>query len=216
MAGLRFSYLSVTGQFSKAMQEVQKPIAEAGTAALRQVGEIGKKDGRASIAAAGFSKRWQNATRFETYPRKKASLGAATLLFNAVPYAEVFELGATIRGKPRLWVPLSSTPRLSGNKKLSPQTFQSAYGKLFAFRAGSKTLLGAAISVTEAAARRGPPYKVTKAGLKRGAAGEGIIRTVPVFVGVDSVQIGKRFDLLRAFGDAADQLPALYLQNLKV
>ena len=216
MAGLRFSYFSVLGQFSKAMDEIQEPIKEAGTAAIRQVGEIGKLKGRASIASAGFSKRWQNATRANTYPKNRASLGAATQLYHAVPYAEVFELGATIRGKPKLWIPLSSTPKVSANKKLSPKSFQSAFGPLFALKAGSKTLLAAKLSVTAAAAKRGPPYKVTKSALKRGAIGEGIVRSVPVFVGVDSVSIAKRFELLRAFGDAADQLPALYVQNLKV
>lgn len=216
MASLSFNVAIVKGEFEKAMAETIKPIAEAGTAALRDMSEIGKRDGRQAIAGAGFSKKWQNALRADVFPKRGASEGAAANFYHAIPYAGVFEEGAVIRGKPRLWVPLSTTPKISARKRLTPQSFTQAFGPLFALQNSRKPILAAKLAVSKSAAKRGPPYKPTKAGLRKGAADQGIVRAVPVFVGVDTVNIRKRFELQRSFANAADQLPALYLKNLQV
>jgi hypothetical protein len=192
------------------------PIKEAATNAMRGMSEVAKNAGRAEIARAGFGKKWQNALRAENYPKRQFSANAAAWLYHRIPYAGVFEQGAQIRGKPYLWLPLSSTPKLGQNKRLTPRSFQAAYAtKLVPMKNAAKPILGAPMSVTKAAARKGPPYKITKAALRRGATAQGVIRTVPVFVGVDTVSIRKRFDLARVFSAAADRLPALYLDNLK-
>lgn len=216
MASLSFNFAIVKGEFEKAMAETIKPIAEAGTAAIREASEIGKRDGRTSIATAGFSKKWQNALRADVFPKRVTSANAAANFYHAIPYAGVFEEGATIRGKPRLWVPLSTTPKVSARARLTPKSFTQAFGPLFSLQNARKPVLAANLTVSKSAAKRGPPYKPTKAGLRKGAAGQGIVRAVPVFVGVDTVNIRKRFKLAAAFERAADQLPALYVKNLKV
>ena len=73
--------------------------------------------GRADIAAAGFSRRWQNAFRVDVFPRgRKVSVDAAAWVFHKIPYAEVFEEGATIRGRPYLWIALPGTPTRIGGQ----------------------------------------------------------------------------------------------------
>lgn len=213
---LKFSFEQIEGSFGGLLDGYFDPIKEAATGAMKDVSDLAKTRGRDEIARAGFSKRWQNTLRNDTFPRRGFSADAAAWLYHRIPYAGVFEEGATIRGRPRLWVPLSSTPKLGRNKRLTPQNFARDMGKLVPMTNARQPLLGAKLAVTKAAARRGPPYKVTKSALRRGASGQGIIRTVPVFAGVDTVQIRKKFDLERAFRGAADRLPQLYLDNLKV
>jgi hypothetical protein len=61
---LRFALSDVAKHFVDAIvKEMRRPIARAATAAIREAGEIAKRDGRASIAAAGFSRKWQDALR---------------------------------------------------------------------------------------------------------------------------------------------------------
>ena len=207
------SFVDLTGDFG-VVNGYFDPIKEAATLAMRELTEVAKKRGRARIGQAGFSRRWENALRGETYPERGFSANAVSFLYHRIPYAGVFEEGARIRGRPYLWLPLSTTPRLGRRKKLTPQNFSREFGPLVPMR-GEKPLLGAKAAVSKTAARKGGPYKITKAGLRKGAAGQGIIRTVPVFVGVDTVNIRKRFNLKREFEIASRQLPALYLKNLK-
>jgi hypothetical protein len=61
---VRLAFSDVAKSFVDAItREIQRPIAKAATAAVREAGEIAKRDGRASVAAAGFSRKWQNALR---------------------------------------------------------------------------------------------------------------------------------------------------------
>lgn len=77
----------------------------AGAAAVRAANEIQTR-GRADIAAGGNfgSARWQSGFRAVTRARGRDFTIEVT---SQVPYFMVFELGATIRGKPMLWIPLS-------------------------------------------------------------------------------------------------------------
>ncbi len=100
---LSFLYRATKGEFDEAMREMQRPMAEAATSAMQEAADNIKSEGRAKIASAGFSKKWQNALRVDAFPRRgKVSINAAAFAFHKIPYADVFEEGATIRGKPRL------------------------------------------------------------------------------------------------------------------
>ncbi len=93
---LRLLYSAAKGEFEIAMRELYKPIAAAVSAAIAEASADIKAQGRVSIAKAGFSKRWQNTFRVETYPgRGKVSADAAALAYHKIPYVEVFESGAT-------------------------------------------------------------------------------------------------------------------------
>lgn len=217
MAGnLKFTVAILKGEFDLAMKGIYDPIAQAATDACREAAEIGKTKGRASIAAGGFSKQWQNALRADVFPRPpKASASAAVQFYHSIPYAGVFEEGAVIRGKPKLYVALPSAPKRVARRRMTPERFVQNIGPLFPMKLKGKSYLGARIGLSKPAAKRGPPYKMTMAELRRGARFEGVVRTVPVFFGIDTVNIRKRFDLESAFIDAADELPRLYEKNMK-
>jgi hypothetical protein len=89
------------------------------------MGEIAKRDGRASIAAGGFGPKWQNALRANVYPRGGDSIRAAAVIYHKVPYAIAFEEGAIIQGKPLLWLPLPTVPIGRGGRPIQPRSSAS-------------------------------------------------------------------------------------------
>ena len=213
---LKILYQSAAGDFEKAMVGIYRPIAEAGTAAMTEaVNEI-KAKGRADIASAGFGKKWQNTFRVDQYPgRGKVSANAAALVYHKIPYADVFETGATIRGKTgKLWLPLKNTPKKVGRNRLTPKVFVREVGPLFSINRGGKPILAAKMAVSKSAAKSGKLPKPTLGKLRDGATSKGLTRAVPLFVGVDSVKLRDRFSLREITDRAADALPALYAKHL--
>jgi hypothetical protein len=190
------------------------PMAAAATAAITEVGMLAKTGGRASIAAAGFSTRWQNAYRLTIYPKRgKLSIDAAAYLKHNIPYSLVFEQGAVIRGRPMLFIPLSTTPRKLGTRRLTPKLYQREIGPLFTIkRLGKPPLLAAKIRVSKTFSG-----KPTLSQLKRGVAagGRGRIISKPLFVGVSQVSLSKRFNVLGAARAASSQLAQRFYNHLK-
>jgi hypothetical protein len=216
MSGLKYAFASVRGELEAALAAIEKPIAAAASGAMREAADLGKVKAREAIAAAGFSRKWQNAMRADAFPKRGVdSTSAAAVLRHTIPYASVFAEGATVSGRPNLWVPLSTTPKINAREKLTPKAFVGAFGPLFSMRNAATPVLAARLSVSKSAAKRGAPYKITKVALKRGARREGIVRAVPVFIALRNVTIPRKFDLEPAFASAADALPSLYAKHLK-
>lgn len=216
---MRLFFSAVRGELEKAINDIQRPIAEAATAAVRDAAEQGKTEGRANIAAAGFSKKWQSALRADLYPKGRVSMRPAALLRHKIPYATVFEDGATITGKPLLWLPLPTVP-----VGVTAKNYRKKVGEpLFTIRRpGKPPLLAARVRLTDkraakglslSALRRGANIKIGKDGKVR--RGLGTLRAVPLFVGVPAVKIGKKFNLRAIFARAAAQLGNFYVKNLK-
>ncbi len=61
----------------------------AATAAVREAAELAQAGRRASIAAAGFSRKRQNALRSKVYLPGRDSMRAAAPIYHKVPYAKV-------------------------------------------------------------------------------------------------------------------------------
>ena len=207
---LKIFYQSVTGDFATAMEKAYRPMATAGKGALQEMAEIIKREGRADIAKAGFGRRWQNTFRVDVYPNgSKVSLNAAALIYHKIPYADVFEAGATIRGKPKLWIPLKDTPKKAGGRRMTPKIYDAEIGGLFPMRIKDKTYLGAKLSLSKAQARTGQTGKITTTRLRKGRAAE-LTRAVPLFVGVDSVTLRDRFSLREITDKSAHRLGELF------
>jgi hypothetical protein len=213
---MKIVYQVLKGEFEAALRDKYKPLAEAGSAAMIETAETIKTEGRRDIASAGFGKRWQNALRVDVYPKRGVSLNAAALIYHKIPYADVFETGATIRGKPRLWLPLSTTPKKIGRNRMTAERYQKEIGPLRLIkRPGKKPLLAGEMSATTAQIRSGLAGKVTLARLRKGS-GKVDTRTsgrmfVPLFVGVDSVKLRDRFSIREITKRAADRLGEIYL-----
>jgi hypothetical protein len=192
------------------------PIRDAATAAMREAGEMAKAEGRADIARAGFSTRWQNALRVENHPGGNIkSVNAAIWIYHKIPYAGVFENNTTIRGRPRLWLPLPNTPKKIGRNRFTPIRLMREGVDLQPFKGrGGKPLLGVMVRVPKSQADS-KNVKVTMPMLRRGASGKGVLRTIPVFHGVDSVTIRKRLNFRQTMDRVAARVPELYYKNLQ-
>lgn len=86
-------------------QIAQERIARTIEATANEASVVFLKRGRADIRAAGkFGRRWTEGLQAEVGITPEAS---TVEIFHRVPYWRVFEFGATIKGKPMLWIPLS-------------------------------------------------------------------------------------------------------------
>jgi len=194
-------------------------IAVAATATIKEAGEIFKTDARADIAAAGFGLKWQNAFRVVYFPKgNRTSVNAAAFGFHKIPYSIVFEEGATIRARAGLlWLPLPSTPKMAGRNKATPKRMIQAGIKLFTIkgRAG-KPLLASNIRVSRRQANAPvSSLSINLSKLKRGAWSEkGIARAVPLFIGVESVTVRKRFNIAGVASKVRGQLVGIYVNNI--
>jgi hypothetical protein len=219
MVEARLIYSALNGQYQTYIEDLHKRIATAATTAMAQAGAKLKIEARAHIAGAGFSKKWQNAFRVNLYPSKGVvSVSPAAQAFHKIPYAEVFETGATIAGNPLLWLPLPNVPTsipgtMGGRVHMSPSAYIRSIGPLqYIARPGKPPLLagimegGGAISVAKLKAgnRSGRP----------GAPGKKKV-LVPLFFGISQVSLHARFQLRAIFAKAQASLGPLYAANFK-
>lgn len=95
LASLRISSVrKITRATHEAVQQTRGNIKSKGDRVIRQSGNFGQ--------------RWLEGFRVEpTF--LTGLLTARLLIYHTIPYASVFEYGATIQGKPLLWIPLSYT-----------------------------------------------------------------------------------------------------------
>jgi hypothetical protein len=210
---LKFRYTFKPGEFLQATKDAYDPIAEAATAAMRDVAEEAQFLGRASIAAAGFSRKWQSALRFTVYPKRKASASPSAVIYSKVPYAGVFEEGATIAGKPLLWLSLPDAPRGRGGKKIPASEYRQFVGHpLYTIRRPGKTpLLGAVIRQTSKRAEKGVSLSQLRRG--RNPGGRGKEQLVPLYFGAPLAKIGKKFAVEQAAKTAFAGFPSFYYRH---
>jgi len=211
-----FRLIYKVGDWADAMKSIEGPIADAATNAMREAATIIKAEGRANIRAAGFGPKWANALRVNVYPSPpKSSMGVAAYIYHKISYAGVFEEGpTTVRGKPLLWIPLSTTPKKVGGKRMTPAQYIRTIGPLISIqRPGENPLLAGSIATNRRGQRASTKNKVTLSALRR--AGQGVAtRLVPLFVGVPQVVLQDRFSIFQITERAADRLAELYLKHL--
>jgi hypothetical protein len=107
-----------------------EPIGTAAVAALRETAANAVKEGRANIASAGPGfqhAQWIPGLKYKTVGATKGgqpSMDAKVIVFHRYGIAGVFEHGATIVGKPMLWIPTKhgGPPASKSGKKLTSAT----------------------------------------------------------------------------------------------
>jgi len=215
MARIKIVLLGLKGDLDKALKEIEEPIADAATAAMKEASVILKTEARANMAAAGFSTRWTNSFRSDYFPKgKNTSVEAAAIGYHKAGYAGVFEEGpTTISGKPLLWIPLSTTPKRVGNKRMTPALYVRTIGPLITIRRpGLPPLLAGKIATN----RRGQANKskVTLSALRRSGQAKAT-RLQPLFVGVPQVTIPDKFDVAEIAKRISGRIAELYFRNLR-
>lgn len=192
-------------------------IAQAASGAIKQAGDLLKTQVRANIAASGFSTRWQNAWRVTFFPKDgHASVNAAVSGFHKIPYSAIFENGGTISGrKGLLWLPLPTAPKV-GRGKPTPRSLIARGVKLFSMKSKSGLPLLAASIVMGANASTDKRFSLSS--LTRGRKGSGKsakARAVPLFFGLSSVRIQKRFEVAQVANAIRGQLGNFYAAAVK-
>ncbi len=210
---MQLKFHMATGQWAKASTEYERIIAKASTGAVRDVGKSAVQAGRERISGAGFSQKFARTLVIKFRPPTGISLDPSAYIHSTVNYADVFETGKTIQAKTYLWLPLPSVPSIKGRPHMTPKQYIQNVGPLvLMWRPGKAPLLGAQI-------RRAPkpqPFGkfATRRILTRGTSGRGTLETIPLFVGVKSITIPKKFDVHGAIKNAAKELPQRYIANL--
>lgn len=210
---MKFSTQAPAGQWIKATTAYEKVMASAVTAAMRDVGKDAVRGGRASIAAAGFSNRWQASLRMKMQPPSGDVLNPAVYIHSTINYSDVFETGATIQGQPYLWLPLPSVPPGKNRPHMTPREYVRQVGPLVTMRRpGKPPMLGAVVKRMAKAQPFGA--FASKVQLKAGRARKrGTVQTIPMFVGVLAVNIPKKFDVKAACEAAFKELAHYYAQH---
>jgi len=203
----------------RAINDMIDPVAKAATKAVYTAGRNTQARGRHAIGASGLTTKWENALRLRVYPVGKDSVNPAAFIYHKIPFAGVFETGATIHGNPLLWLPLATTPKTGiGKGHTTPKLLQSKGIHLFTInRSGKPPLLAADIPAFNPHARRKERmslYKVRAALLGKKSAQGKAVRAVPLFIGKPSITIPKKFDIAAITASERDRLGQYYVVNL--
>ena len=212
---MKLSFTSPDGAFFKGMTEIDKPIGTAAQAAIQGALKDALTRGKANIASAGLGQRWVDSLKTRFY--KNDGLDAAGIIFSGINFGVVFERGAVIKGNPTLWLPLHTTPKKIGGKRLTAKTFHEQIGQLFMVTFGGKEYLAARIAVSKKASF-GPLPLMSAAMLrnrmKPPRKGQ-TTRLVPMFVAQQATTIRKRLHIGQITESAAAKLPKLFAAAIK-
>lgn len=202
---MRFSFQAAG--VLEAVKSHQQDLARAATATIREVAQLARRAGQDAIAAGGFSRKWQNALRADTFPKAGTSLHPAAIIRHKIPYAGVFQSGATIRGSPWLFLPLPDAPRVGG-RPISPKRYSEVVGDLVMVRRVGKPplLLGRIATVSR---RTGGAGRFGRLKRRRFITEH----RVPLYVGVPTVTITRKFDVIGAIKRVADRIPQIYSKH---
>ena len=152
--------------------------------------------------------------------RGETSVNAAAHIYHRIHYAWVFEEGASVSGAPFLWIPLAHAPSKIGRLRMTPRRYVDSVGPLQMIRrAGKPPLLAATLGLSRGKARKQHPGCITLSAAKKGKQGDGrnrVIRSVPMFIGISSVRIQKKFRISQIIARAASRLGDLYAKHLRV
>ena len=150
--------------------------------AMLDFSKVVLRAGRRAIAQGGgkflTELNFQNALRAKVYENNR--LDSAIFVYHKIPYANIFEVGGTISGKPFLWLPTDVVP----DAIKSPKQFRRFFPH---------------IKIRSARRAGGTPMLVARFGKGRfKAKGKYVIKSVPIFVGIQVVDIPQKFGIERA------------------
>lgn len=218
---MKFSYKRNPEQWRAAARSMRNTIAGATQAAFRDLAKQVQQGGRAEIARGGFSRRWQIGFVTSLVPPRPTpgAIGLTMRGRHRAGFMNVFERGASIRGKPLLWIPTSAAPARIGGKRPTPRRYQQQIGRLqFVRRAGKPALLmGQSLKAiapgrhaTVSQLRTGARHSDARRGGQRGRR----TVSVPMFVGMPAVRIRDRFDVSAVYERGRQALPGLYAKRV--
>lgn len=176
---------------------------KAVSAAMREAGGSLKSAWRTQITGAGLGTRLSNSIRLATFPRTSNSLNAAALVWSKAPVIiGAHDTGPLIRSKDGFWlaIPTPAAGKSTKGSRITPGEWERRTGLRlrFIYRRRGPSLLVA----------EGRLNTKGRAVASRSKTGRGVA-TVPIFLLVPQVKLGKRLDLARDAERAVDGVPGL-------
>jgi hypothetical protein len=113
---IRFRFNDNSSVFKNSMDGTASQVSRAVAASTRQAAKMIEDQGRADISSAGgFGSKWTGGLHADVVPSSGALLNGVITVRHDIPFFSVFETGASIRGNPFLWLPLSfgGAPKIS-------------------------------------------------------------------------------------------------------
>jgi hypothetical protein len=220
------------GKYAKDVRAFEQPLARAVTGAFRDGAKLIQAEGRAAILSGGLGPRFARQFRAFAFPRRQFSLSPAIRGWHARGwrnsrigrYANIFAHGGTIVGRPLLWIPLPTAPKLAGGRHLTPALYVKEIGPLISMRGTRRPILaGQALRAvvgrraTVAQLRTGALNAAVRGGkasfLRAGRKGRRTV-LVPIFVGVSSAHIDRRVNIDGVFARVNAQLPEMFAARM--
>ena len=191
-----------------AMMQAEITAGElAVSAAILEASSGLKSDWRREITGAGLGERLARSIRSAQYPKGKASLNAAALVWSNAPIiVGAHEAGPLIRSKSGLWlaIPTAAAGKSVRGGRISPREWEQRRGLQLRFVYRSR---GPSLLVAEGRLNSRGLGVASRAKTGRGMA------TVPIFLLVPQVKLRKRLDLEQDTGRALDSVPGLIVAN---
>jgi len=177
------------------------------TTATREAGNSLKSAWRAQITGAGLGQRLARTIRSEQYPKGRASLSAAALVWSKAPVIiGAHDTGPLIRSRDGFWlaIPTPAAGKSARGGPITPGEWERRSGLRlrFVYRRTGPSLLVA----------EGRLNNRGRAVASRSKTGHGRT-TVPIFLLVPQVRLPKRLDLARDARAAQDALPGAIVAN---
>jgi hypothetical protein len=135
---MTFNNRQAGAQYRASLSRSYKRMAKASRAAMNEARDVTRKEGIADIRAGGnFGSRWIKSLNTNVEPARVQTIDLVLRVFHTISYANIFEYGGIIKGKPLLWIPLSFT-----KIKMRARDWANRYGGLFRVdRVGKAPLL---------------------------------------------------------------------------
>lgn len=191
-----------------AMMQAEITAGErAVSAAILEASSGLKSDWRREITGAGLGDRLARTIRSAQYPKGKASLNAAALVWSNAPMiVGAHETGPLIRSKSGLWlaIPTAAAGKSARGGRITPREWERRRGLQLRFVYRSR---GPSLLVAEGRLNSRGLGVASRAKTGRGMA------TVPIFLLVQQVKLRKRLDLERDAGRALDSVPGLIVAS---
>jgi hypothetical protein len=179
---------------------------------MKEVGNQAAAAANANIHAAGFaSKKWEMRAKF--LGSGTSTLNPKIWLHSITNFEDVFTEGRVIEAKNRdwLWLPFPAVPLWPGDstRQMSPKKYIQTVGPLvLMWRPGKPPMLGApTVGGIKAKSQR------RRSAGHKGPFGASPAVVIPMFVGIPTVEIEKKFDVESAVQKVLDQTQGIYETN---
>ncbi|WP_299364180.1 DUF6441 family protein [uncultured Paracoccus sp.] len=199
--------INIVGDIGRIVEAETRAGEKAVTTAMRDAGTGLKAAWRAQITGAGLGARLARTIRSEQFPKGRASLNAAALVWSKAPViVGAHDTGPLIRSKDGFWlaIPTAAAGKSLRGGRITPGEWERRTGLRlrFVYRRSGPSLLVA----------EGRLNTKGRAVASRSKTGRGLT-TVPIFLLVPQVRLKKRLDLARDAERARDAVPGLIVAN---